>query len=105
METYHYSHEARKTLESLQQPLAIYQAVDGKISTLLVSDGFCSLLGYEKREDEPAGRRVLPVFRGLCENVQGRRHQRAGENLAEHISEWKAKNLDLLRGKSGKLQL
>ena len=50
MEGYHYSCEARTALEGLQQPLAVYQIVDGKISTLLVSDGFCSLLGYENRE-------------------------------------------------------
>ena len=50
MERYHYSDEARTALERLQQPFAVYQVADGKISTLLVSDGFCRLLGYEKRE-------------------------------------------------------
>lgn len=50
MNTYVYSDEARKTLESVQQPLTVYQLTDGQIVTLLVSDGFCRLLGYATRE-------------------------------------------------------
>ena len=50
MERYNYSPEERKILESLEQPLAIYQVVDRRVVTLVVSDGFCKLLGYGTRE-------------------------------------------------------
>ncbi|MBR0268382.1 MAG: GGDEF and EAL domain-containing protein [Clostridia bacterium] len=50
MEKYTYSQEERAILESLAQPLAIYQIVDKRVVTLVVSDGFCRLLGYETRE-------------------------------------------------------
>ncbi len=49
MERYEYSAEARAVLESLQQPMAVYQQVSGKIVTLLLSDGFCRLFGYAHR--------------------------------------------------------
>jgi len=49
MERYEYSFDARAVLESLQQPLAVYQHIDGQIVTLLVSDGFCRLFGYGQR--------------------------------------------------------
>ena len=49
MERYRYSAEARAALEGLCQPLAVYQQVEGRIITLIVSDGFCRLLGYESR--------------------------------------------------------
>lgn len=50
MEKYSYSAEERTILENLEQPLAVYQNVDGQVVTLVVSNGFCRLLGYETRE-------------------------------------------------------
>ena len=50
MEKYSYSAEERTILEKLEQPLAVYQFVDGRVVTLVVSNGFCRLFGYEKRE-------------------------------------------------------
>ena len=50
MNRYTYSDDARAALEGLQQPLAVYQLIDDRIVTLLVSDGFCKLLGYADRE-------------------------------------------------------
>ena len=47
---YTFSTEARAALESLSQPLAIYQLIEGQVTTLLVSDGFCRLLGYAERD-------------------------------------------------------
>ena len=51
MDRYRYSEEERAVLEGLQQPLAVYQLVDGKVLTVLVSDGFCRLYGYGSHED------------------------------------------------------
>ena len=50
MEKYTYSTEERAVLESMEQPLAIYQVVDNRVVTLVVSNGFCKLLGYTSRE-------------------------------------------------------
>lgn len=50
MNRYTYSKDARTALEGMQQPLAVYQLIGGKVVTLLVSDGFCKLLGYADRE-------------------------------------------------------
>ena len=49
MEKYNYPDDVRAALEGLQQPLAVYQLAGGRIVTLLVSDGFCRLLGYGNR--------------------------------------------------------
>ncbi|MDO5702208.1 MAG: EAL domain-containing protein, partial [Lachnospiraceae bacterium] len=49
MEKYRYQDEAKAALEGLEQPLAVYQLIDGRIVTLVVSDGFCRLFGYEDR--------------------------------------------------------
>lgn len=40
---YQFSDELRNAYESLMMPLAIYQVIDGKVVTILVSDGFCQL--------------------------------------------------------------
>ena len=50
MERYAYSAQARAALESLQQPLAVYQYIDKRPVALLVSDGFCSLFGFTDHE-------------------------------------------------------
>ncbi len=54
MERYHYSDEARTALESLKQPLAVYQLIDGRPVTLLLSDGFCKLYGFTDRKQAAA---------------------------------------------------
>ena len=50
MEKYIYDAEERKVLEAMEMPFVIYQIVDGKIETLLVSDGMISLFGFGDRE-------------------------------------------------------
>lgn len=47
---YDFAANRRTAVESLRQPLAIFQLIDGQILTLLVSDGFCKLFGYVDRE-------------------------------------------------------
>ena len=46
---YRYSAEQRALLEGLAQPLAIYQFLNKRVVTLVLSDGFCELFGYEDR--------------------------------------------------------
>ena len=50
MNRYTYPDGVRETLERLRQPLAVYQLIDGQVVTVLVSDGFCELLGYTDRQ-------------------------------------------------------
>ena len=50
MEKYEFSQVERTTLERLNIPLAIYQYIDKRVVTLLVTDGMCKLMGME-RED------------------------------------------------------
>ena len=50
MERYSYSPQERAVLEKLQQPFAVYQFIDRRVVTLILSDGFCRLFGYEDRE-------------------------------------------------------
>ncbi len=50
MEKYRYLEETRRTLERMKQALAVYQVIDGHVVTLLVSDGFRNLFGYQSRE-------------------------------------------------------
>ena len=44
----HFLPDQRKLLESLEEPLAIYDCVDGKAVTLLVSDGLCKMKGLDR---------------------------------------------------------
>ena len=55
MKKYQYSPETRSVLESLQQPLAVFQYIDGQVVTLVVSDGFCRLFGYADRRQAMSG--------------------------------------------------
>ena len=50
MDRYTYPDEARAVLESQKQPLAVYQLINKKIVTVLVSDGFCELFGFSDHE-------------------------------------------------------
>ena len=49
MEKYEFPQQEREALERLRQPFAIYQYVDKRVVTLVLSDGFCKLFGYEDR--------------------------------------------------------
>ena len=51
MNSYQFSAETRATLEKLPQPLSVFQRLDGRIITLILSDGFCELFGYEDRAE------------------------------------------------------
>ena len=47
---YEFSIESRKALESLPHALAAYQFVNGKVITLLVTDGFCQFAGSSREQ-------------------------------------------------------
>ncbi|MGX8703082.1 MAG: EAL domain-containing protein, partial [bacterium] len=47
MEKYNLPQEEKEILERLRQPFAIYQFVDKRVVTLVLSEGFCRLFGYE----------------------------------------------------------
>ena len=47
MEKYRYSDEELKLLENSPIPFTIYQRVDGKVVTVVMSEGFLELSGYE----------------------------------------------------------
>ena len=49
MNRYNYPDQIRAALECQQQPLAVFQFIDGQVVTLLVSDGFCRMFGYADR--------------------------------------------------------
>ena len=51
MDRYSFSTEKRAALESLRQPFAVYQFIDKRVVTLILSDGFCELFGYADREE------------------------------------------------------
>ena len=49
MAKYKMPRQEKTALERLRQPFAIYQFVDKRVSTLVLSDGFCKLFGYDDR--------------------------------------------------------
>ena len=49
MEKYEFSKEKRELLESMKAPFAIYQFINKKVVTLILSDGFCKEFGYDDR--------------------------------------------------------
>ena len=49
MSRYQFSPQERSVLEGLQQAFAVYQFVDMRVATLVLSDGFCRLFGYDDR--------------------------------------------------------
>ena len=51
MNKYEFDPITRESLEKLPTPLAVYQFIDKKVVTLLVSDGFLSLFGYDDRTE------------------------------------------------------
>lgn len=50
MKRYEFSGAERTALEKLRVPLAVYQFLNKRVVTVLVSDGFVELLGYPDRE-------------------------------------------------------
>ena len=50
MERYRFSDQEQTLMENMQAPFAIYQLVDRQIVTLVVSNGFCELVGSNDRE-------------------------------------------------------
>ncbi|MCR5419615.1 MAG: GGDEF domain-containing phosphodiesterase [Lachnospiraceae bacterium] len=50
MERYEYNETERKILEKSPVPYAIYQFLDRRVVTLIISDGFCRLFNYEDKE-------------------------------------------------------
>ena len=50
MKRYEFSDAEREALEKLRVPLAVYQFLNKRVVTILVSDGFIELLGYDSRE-------------------------------------------------------
>ena len=51
MGRYRFTKEVQTAYERLKQPFAIYQLVDNKVVTLVVSDGFCEMRGYDDRAE------------------------------------------------------
>ena len=49
MKRYQLPQQEQSALERLRQPFAIYQFVDKRVATLMLSDGFCKLFGYDDR--------------------------------------------------------
>ena len=50
MERYQYDEAVKKNMESSPVPYAVYQFVDKRVATLVLSEGFCRLFGYEREE-------------------------------------------------------
>ena len=46
-ENYVFDKKTQEILESLNTPLAVYQYVDKRVVSLVLSAGFCRLFGYE----------------------------------------------------------
>lgn len=49
MKRYQLPQQEQIALERLRQPFAIYQFIDKRVATLMLSDGFCKLFGYADR--------------------------------------------------------
>ena len=49
MEKYRFSDAERSRLEAARIPMAVYQFIDHRVMTLILSDGFCELFGYTNR--------------------------------------------------------
>jgi len=49
VDKYQYSPQAMQSMEASPIPFAVYQFIDRRVVTLVLSAGFCELLGYEDR--------------------------------------------------------
>ncbi|MBQ1506877.1 MAG: GGDEF and EAL domain-containing protein [Ruminococcus sp.] len=50
MEKYQFSPEAKSVLEHLRAPLAVYQFIEKRVVTIILSDGFCDLFGFTDKD-------------------------------------------------------
>ena len=50
MGIFRFSDEQKSVMEKMAVPFAAYQFTDGRVVTLVLSDGFCRLFGYDDRE-------------------------------------------------------
>ncbi|MEE3475152.1 MAG: diguanylate cyclase [Ruminococcus sp.] len=51
MEKYQFDSATKAALEKLRVPLAVYQFIDKRVVTILLSDGFCELFGFDNKDD------------------------------------------------------
>ncbi len=51
MKKYQFDEKTFSELEKLRAPLAIYQFIDKRVVTILLSDGFCELFGYDDKAE------------------------------------------------------
>lgn len=51
MKKYQFDAKTFAELENLRTPLAIYQFIDKRVYTILLSDGFCELFGYDDKAE------------------------------------------------------
>jgi EAL domain-containing protein (putative c-di-GMP-specific phosphodiesterase class I) len=49
MKKYRFTEQMQTAYESMQVPFAIYQFINKRVVTLVLSDGFCELFGYEDK--------------------------------------------------------
>jgi hypothetical protein len=48
VDKYEFTAEEREIMEGLKVPFAVYQFIDRHVVTLILSDGFCDLFGYNE---------------------------------------------------------
>ena len=51
MEKYQFDSSTKSVLDKLRVPLGVYQFIDKRIVTVLLSDGFCDLFGFDNKDD------------------------------------------------------
>ena len=51
MNRYRFDAATQKALEKLRMPLAVYQFVDKRVVTIMLSDGFCELFEFDNKAD------------------------------------------------------
>ena len=108
MEKYRFPDEQRDLMERMTVPFAVYQFIDKRVVTLILSAGFCSLFGYEDREvaffdmdrnmykdahPDDAARIANAAFRFATEGgvydvvYRTRRHEGAGYRVVHALGE------------------
>ena len=51
MEKYQFDSSTKSVLDKLRVPLGVYQFIDKRIVTVLLTDGFCDLFGFDNKDD------------------------------------------------------
>ena len=51
MERYFFDPVTKAVLEKLRAPLAVYQFINKRVITIMLSDGFCDLFGYDDKDE------------------------------------------------------